>query len=144
MVVHMVRISDALLNLHRAIEAGEHGPALASYFTPDAVTIEHPNLIAPSGGRYDLEAMLSGSERGAALLSAQRYRVHSVDELDSLVVARLTWTATIGVDAGPFVKGQELVAHIAQFATVRDDRIAHIETFDCYEPWTLMGPEHGR
>lgn len=137
MVVRMSRTSAALLKLHRAIEAGEHGSALAAYFTPDAVTVEHPNLIAPSGGRYDLPAMLSGSERGAALLSAQRYRVHSIDELDSLVVARLTWTATVAVDAGPFVAGQELVAHIAQFATVRDDRIARIETFDCYEPWAV-------
>jgi ketosteroid isomerase-like protein len=126
----------ALFKLHRAIETGEHGLALAAYFTHDAVTIEHPNLIAPTGGRYDLKAMLSGSERGAALLSEQRYRVNSIDELESLVVARLTWTATVAVAAGPFAKGQQLVAHIAQFATVRDDRIAHIETFDCYEPWT--------
>lgn len=140
MVVNMSQTSDALVNLHRAIEAGEHGPALAAYFTPDAVTIEHPNLVAPTGGRYNLDAMLNGSERGAALLSAQRYRVHSIDELDTLVVARMTWTATVAVDAGPFAKGQELVAHIAQFATVRDDRIAHIETFDCYEPW--VDPRH--
>lgn len=135
MVVHMSGTRDALLNLHRAIEAGEHGPALAAYFTKDAVTVEHPNLISPNGGRHDLDAMLLGAERGASLLSAQRYRIHSIDEVDSLVVARLTWTATVAVDAGPFTSGQQLVAHIAQFATVRDGRIAHIETFDCYEPW---------
>ncbi|MET0781133.1 MAG: nuclear transport factor 2 family protein, partial [Microbacterium sp.] len=83
---------------------------------------------------HDLAAMIAGSDRGAALLSAQEYKVHDIHEIGDLVIARLTWTGTVAVDAGPLTAGQQLVAHIAQFVTVRDGRIARIETFDCYEP----------
>lgn len=132
----MIGSADALLALHRAIERGTHGSALAHLFTDDVVTVEHPNLIAPAGGVHDLQQMLDGSERGAALLSSQQYDVHSLQEVGDLVVARLTWTGTVAVDAGPLTAGQTLVAHIAQFITVREGRIARIETFDCYEPIT--------
>lgn len=35
-----------------------------------------------------------------------------------------------------FRAGQTLTAHIAQFISTRDGRIASIETFDCYEPFS--------
>ncbi|MET0715422.1 MAG: nuclear transport factor 2 family protein [Mycetocola sp.] len=136
----MITPTDVLIGLHQALEAGEHGAALAAHFTDDAITVEHPNLIAPRGGRHDLPAVLAGSELGAALLSDQQYRIHSIDEVNTMVVARLTWTGTIRATTGPFKGGQQIVAHIAQFATVRDGRIAHLETFDCYEPWTDPRP----
>ena len=34
-----------------------------------------------------------------------------------------------------FTAGQQLVAHIAAFATIADGRIARFETYDCYEPF---------
>ena len=132
----MTRPADALTALNRAIEAGAHGSALAAHFTADAVTVEHPNLIAPTGGVRDLPEMLEASERGAALLTSQEYDIHSLHEVEDLVIARLTWTGVVAVDAGPLAAGQRLVAHIAQFVTVREGRIARIETFDCYEPIT--------
>ncbi|MGJ6968303.1 nuclear transport factor 2 family protein [Streptosporangium sp. G11] len=130
----MTNATDALLALHRAIEDGEHGAALARYFTDDATTLEHPNLITPAGGEYDLAAILQGSERGAALLASQQYDVQDIQGLGDVAIARLTWTGTVAADAGSLTAGQQLVAHIAQFATVRDGRISRIETFDCYEP----------
>ena len=129
--------TEILIDLHQAIESGEHGDALAHHFTEDAVTVEHPNLMSPTGGQHDLRAMLAGSERGAALLSSQEYDVHEIQEVGDVVIARLTWIGTVAVDAGPLTAGQKLVAHIAQFATIRSGRIARIETFDCYEPIPL-------
>jgi len=38
--------------------------------------------------------------------------------------------------AGPFREGQVLTAHIAQFIESQDGRVASIETFDCYEPFS--------
>lgn len=46
----------------------------------------------------------------------------------------------IGQTIGPFVEGQVLTAHIAQFVRVDDDRIASIETYDCYEPIARRWP----
>ena len=120
--------------LHAALEAGQHGEQLRSLFTSDAVTIERPSLVKPAGAVTELEAMLSNSTAGAALLARQSYDVHSAIEHGSLAILRLTWTGEIARDIGPFRKGQVLTAHIAQFVETRDGRIARIETYDCYEP----------
>lgn len=121
--------------LHMALEAGEHGEALRSLFTDDAVTLERPNLVKPAGATSQLDQMLRASTAGAGLLSKQRYSVHSALEQGSIAVLRLTWTGEIARDVGPFHAGQRLTAHIAQFVETRDGRIAHIETYDCYEPF---------
>jgi len=121
--------------LHTALEAGEHGEALRSLFTDDAVTLERPNLVKPAGATSPLEQMLRASTAGAGLLCKQSYAVHSALEQGALAVLRLTWTGEIARDVGPFHAGQQLTAHIAQFVDTRDGRIARIETYDCYEPF---------
>ncbi|HVK85007.1 MAG TPA: nuclear transport factor 2 family protein [Kofleriaceae bacterium] len=121
--------------LHAALEAGRHGEALRELFTDDATTLEHPNLIKPRGATVSLAQMLAASTAGAGLLAQQRYDVRSAIEVGDTAVLRLTWTGTIAREVGTFRAGQVLTAHIAQFITVRDGRVAAIETFDCYEPF---------
>ncbi|HUQ59928.1 nuclear transport factor 2 family protein [Lentzea sp.] len=117
----------AATSLHRALEAGIAGSELRRHFTPDAVTVEHPNLIKPLGARTTLDEMLAASEKGAGLLSSQRYDVHSALVAGDTAILRLTWT-------GVLRNGDELTAHIAQFVQTRDGLISSIETFDCYRP----------
>lgn len=126
---------SALRALHLALESGLAGEPLRELFTPDATTTEYPNRLNPAGGSFDLARILAGSEAGAALLSQQRFDVHSTLESGSIVVARLTWNATIAHDRGPFTAGQQLTAHIAQFVEVEEGRIKSIATYDCYEPF---------
>jgi ketosteroid isomerase-like protein len=123
--------------LYAAIESGAHGDALRAHFTDDAVTVEHPNLIRPSGGSAELKQMLEASSQGAGLLIKQRYALHSALEHGSLAIVRLTWTGELARDAGPLRKGQVLTAHIAQFVETRKGRVARIETYDCYEQFSL-------
>ena len=120
--------------LHAALESGQHGDALRALFTEDARTLEHPNLIKPSGATIELAQMLPASSAGAGLLAKQTYEVHSALELGSLAVLRLTWTGVIAQGVGPFHAGQVLTAKIAQFIQTRDGRVALIETYDCYHP----------
>ena len=61
--------------------------------------------------------------------------MHSAIDAGDTAIMRLTWTGEIARDVGGFRAGQTLTAHIAQFITVRDGRVAAIETFDCYEPF---------
>ena len=122
--------------LYAALESGRHGADLEPLFAPDATTTEHPNAISPRGRVVGLADILTGSTAGASLLARQRYEVRDAFAVGDLAVLRLTWTAVIAADAGPFRAGQELTAHIAQFVRVRDGRIASIETYDCYEPLT--------
>ncbi|MGW4214675.1 nuclear transport factor 2 family protein [Lentzea sp. NPDC004789] len=118
---------ETIHSLHRALEAGQSGDELGRFFTTDAVTVEHPNLIKPNGARTPLDEMLAGSRKGVELLSSQKYDVHSTLRCGDTVVVRLTWTGVLRT-------GDRLVAHIAQFVEMRDELIRSIETFDCYEP----------
>jgi len=122
--------------LHRALEAGKSGAELRVLFTDDAKTIEHPNRIKPAGAVMTLGQMLEASAAGAQLLAQQTYDVHHGIEHGSLAICRLTWTGVIRRAVGPFREGQVLRAQIAQFIETRAGRIASIETFDCYEPFT--------
>src|SRR5262249_28595138 len=126
--------------LHVALEAGKHGEDLRPFFTDDASTVEHPNLIKPSGAVVPLERMLLASSAGAGLLAKQTYDVRSAIEFDDTAILRLKWTGVVARAVGAFNEGQVLTAHIAQFIKTRDGRVASIETFDCYEPFMMMSP----
>jgi hypothetical protein len=121
---------DAITSLHRALEAGQSGDELRRYFTADAVTVEHPNLIKPAGARTPLDEMVAASRKGAELLASQKYDVHSTLRSGDTTIVRLTWTGVLRT-------GDRLVAHIAQFVETHDELIRSIETFDCYEPFEL-------
>ncbi len=73
---------------------------------------------------------------GAGLLREQRYHVRDAMEVGDVAILRVTWTAVVAREVGPFREGQGLTAHLAQFIGVRDGRIASIETYDCYEPFS--------
>jgi len=127
--------------LHEALEAGVHGRALEEFFTPDANTVERPNLIKPRGALIALEQIMANSTAGAGLLAQQRYQLVDAVAHDDLAILRLLWTGTVAHDVGPFRAGQQLTAHIAQFVTTRDGRISKIETYDCYEPFSEGGSQ---
>ena len=133
MTTQMHTNADRVRGLYRAIESGS--PLSAEHFTPDAETIERPNLIKPNGARSPLATMLANSAAGGGLLSRQHYAIESIIEFGDLVIVRLTWTGTVGSAVGPFREGHELTAHIAQFVTLQDGLISRIETYDCYEPF---------
>src|SRR5690606_21588466 len=110
----------------------EAGEALRALFTDDAVTVEHPNRLKPTGAVAPLDQMIAASAAGAGLLAWQRFEERDVIENGAAVAMRTDWTAEIAADAGPFRAGQRLTAHIAQFFEVRDGRSAAIETYGCY------------
>ena len=127
--------TSTLTEFYAAIEEGRHGKALDAFLSPDAVTIERPNLLVPGGRVSDRAAMRAASSAGASLLEAQRYDIRWIKELDDTVAVRLTWRGTVTQASGPFAAGQELTAHIAQFVRVDGGLITEIETYDCYEPF---------
>lgn len=120
--------------LHAALEAGHHGEALRPLFTPDAVVVTHPNLVSPRGHTSDVDGLVASSTAGARLLAGQTYAVRDAIVHEDTVVVRVTWRATVAADAGPYRAGQALTAEVAQFFTIRDGRIARLETFDCFAP----------
>src|SRR4051794_37508970 len=116
-------------------DLGSSEEDLAALLAPDVKIVEHPNLLTPRGASRDLEETLAGFKSGKALLSEQNIEILSTICEGEKVVVRSTWRGTIGIDALPFRKGQELVAHAVGVLRVRDGKITHHETFDCYEPF---------
>jgi ketosteroid isomerase-like protein len=106
-------------------------PLLAAEFR----VTEHPNSISPNGAVRDRDATIAGFIAGKNLLREQSFDVHEVVVAGDRAAVRLTWRGVVGVDAGPLTAGQELVAEIASFLTVRDGQVVIQETFDCYEPF---------
>ena len=126
---------DLVRALYGALESGALSEALAAeLFTDDARTVERPNVLKPMGAVASRAVMAANAKKGAAILASQRYEVHQAIESADTVAVRLTWTGVMAVDAGPLRSGQVLKAHVAQFFSVRDGRLATIETYDCYEP----------
>jgi catechol 2,3-dioxygenase-like lactoylglutathione lyase family enzyme len=120
--------------LYLRLEAGESGEALSDLFTEDARTVEHPNLLRPTGGVATRAEMIARSKTGASILASQSYRIREAVEAARVVAVRVTWTGVMARDAGTLRAGQVLTAHIAQFVRAKDGRIESIDTYDCYEP----------
>jgi ketosteroid isomerase-like protein len=99
---------------------------------PDLRVTEHPNAITPDGAMRDLDATIAGFQAGKTLLRKQTFDVHEVLVVGDRAAVRATWAGVVGIDAGPYRAGQELVAEIASFVTVRNGRVVEHETFDCY------------
>jgi ketosteroid isomerase-like protein len=108
---------------------------LRALLAPDAEFVEWPNPISPEGHRRTAEDVLAAFGSGKALLSAQSIEVHDVLVVGERVAIRSTWRGTVGIEAGSLRPGDELVAHMAGFLTVRDGLIAEHQTYDCYEPF---------
>jgi ketosteroid isomerase-like protein len=108
---------------------------LRALLAPDAELVEWPNSISPSGHRRTADETVAGFQSGKALLAAQSIEVHDVLVMGERVATRSTWRGTVGIEAGSLKPGDELVAHMAGFITVRDGMIAEHQTYDCYEPF---------
>jgi ketosteroid isomerase-like protein len=133
MVVDM-SILPTIHDFLRALESGARGDELAARLTDDAVTVTYPNAILPPGATADRAAILAAADAGAGRLAWQRYEIVDEHEHGDTAVLRLTWTGEVARDGGPFHAGQLLTAHVAQFVRVRDGRVSHVATYDCYEP----------
>ncbi|GAA1798376.1 nuclear transport factor 2 family protein [Agromyces neolithicus] len=127
--------NEALVReLMRAIESGEHGDALARFFTDDAEQVEYPSIMRPAGGSRGVQAMLDGSVAGAQMLAEQSYDVLEFIDGGDRAAVRLTWRATTATAIAGLPAGSTLTAHIAQFYEFRDGRIIRQRSYDCYEP----------
>lgn len=123
-----------------AFEVG--GPAsLEPWMTEDAVFVEHPNTVNPTGTERDRATMAEGVEAGRAMLSRQGYRDrrHAVIGPRD-VVTRARWEGELAIDVGPWAAGTVLAAHVAMFVELAPDgRIRRQENYDCYLPVDAAG-----
>jgi ketosteroid isomerase-like protein len=119
----------------RALERGVAGDDLAVFFHPDAVIIEMPNRLNPSGRRSDLAAAMAASERGRATMRRQTYDIQSITSELSRVALEIAWTGVLAVPFGTLAAGTEMRARTAVIIDFRGEKIAQQRHYDCYEPF---------
>lgn len=118
-----------------ALGAGEAGPSLRRFFTPDAMQVEFPNRLNPGGGRSDLATMLERSIQGKQLLHSQEYRVVTAIARGDRVAVEAEWTGTLAVPAAGLPAGGTMRAHFAMFFECAEGKIHRQRNYDCFEPW---------
>ena len=118
-----------------ALAAGAVGDQLALFFTSDAVQIEYPNRLNPSGGQSDLETILRRAEQGRRVIREQTFELHSVVARDNHVAVEALWTGTLAVPLGTLSAGSTMKAHFAMFFELVAGRIRRQRNYDCFEPW---------
>ena len=117
---------DRVLAYFRAVEATDPA-AVEPFLHPDVVVTEHPNKLNPAGAVYDLAGVRAAAARGAALLSAQTYRVRALFVDGDRAAAQLEWTGTLP-------DGRVMRAHICSILELRDGKIWRQEQYDCFVP----------
>ena len=118
-----------------ALADGAVGERLAAFFTTDALQVELPNRLNPSGGQSDLETMLRRAEQGQRLLRAQAYDLRSAVACGDQVAVEALWTGTLAAPLGTLSAGSTMKAHFAMFFELASGRIRRQRNYDCFEPW---------
>ena len=119
----------------KAVESGATGDALAAFYAAGVVQEEFPNRLMPNGARRDLPALLEAADRGAQVMTSQRFQIDSALASGSQVALEVRWTGTLAVPVGALPAGGEMRARFAVFLEFQDGKIVAQRNYDCFEPF---------
>ncbi|UBU10158.1 nuclear transport factor 2 family protein [Nonomuraea gerenzanensis] len=123
---------DLAVRYHQAVA---DGTGTEPYLHPDVVQHELPNLLFPGGAVRDLDGLCEAAERGAKVISEQRFEVRNAVASGDQVALEVLWTGTLAVPLRDLPAGHVLRAHLGVFLEFRDGRIVAQRNYDCYEPF---------
>ncbi|MFV2194729.1 nuclear transport factor 2 family protein [Nocardiopsis sp. LOL_012] len=126
---------------HEAVSRFADTEELASFFHPDAVHTQLPNVLFPEGTVRTMKEVAAASEQGRAMLSEQSFEVVEALASGNRVAAEVAWSGMLAVPMGALPAGHVLRAHVATFLEFRDGRIIAQRNYDCYEPLRPAGSE---
>jgi hypothetical protein len=118
------------------LQNGATGDALAKFFTADAIQVELPNKLNPTGGRSDLSTILNRAAVGQKLLKSQTYEILSEVAQGQRVAVEAKWSAVLAVPFDSLPIDSTMTAHFAMFFELRDGLICVQRNYDCFEPWS--------
>lgn len=127
------RLKERVRAYLRALEAWDSA-AVAAFYAPEVVQIEHSNQLKPGGDRRGLQQVLGDLERGKSLLQRQSYEINTLLAEGETVVAMLTWKGVLAVPLAGLQPGAELRAESAICFQFRDGRVVEQQNYDCVAP----------
>ena len=131
-----VKPLDLVHELFVAIERADLA-RLGELYAADAVQIEHPNRLLPSGATRSKAEMLEAAAKGRALMAEQKLTITHAVVQGNHVALEATWSGRLNVDAPPLglKAGSLMTARFAQFIQVEAGRIVRHVTYDCFDAW---------
>lgn len=118
-----------------ALQAGVVGDALTRFFTPDALQIELPNRLNPTGQTSDLATIVARSLQGRKVMSSQAYEILSEMCVGDSVAIETRWTGVLAIPFRTIPAGGQMTAQLAMFFECRDGRIRRQRNYDCFDSW---------
>ncbi|MBS2017984.1 MAG: nuclear transport factor 2 family protein [Deltaproteobacteria bacterium] len=116
-----------------AVERGATRDELSTFLSDDVEQHELPNRLFPEGARRDLAAILASAEKGANVLSRQRYEILGIVAEGAMVAVEMRWQGTLAIPLGKLAEGDALTAHLAFFLEIADGKIRRMRNYDCYD-----------
>jgi len=130
-----IRNLDLVRRYLAAVADPAETPATLGRFMHDEMVFDElPNAVVPRGARRDRAAIAAAWEKGAQVITDQRYDVIGALTEGARVAVELVWTGTLKVPYGPRPAGAQMRAHVSAVFELRDGRILRQRNYDCYEP----------
>lgn len=115
-----------------SIEAGN--TQVEEWYAPDAIQIEWPNKLAPTGAERDLEGLREAAQRGRKIVERQWYEVTNLVADHERCAVEAIFRATFKTDRPDLLRGEIMEARFAMFFELRNGKIHRHTTYDCFIP----------
>lgn len=109
---------------------------LVTFYDPDVIWREMPNLFAPYGRSNNLPGLLAAWKKGKEAVAHQKYTVHQIVVENDSAVVELDWEGRIVKPVGELPAGTVMRAHVAIVIEFRAGKIIRQRDYICYYPLT--------
>jgi hypothetical protein len=107
---------------------------VANFLAPDAIQIEHPSPLNPSGGTHDLPKILDRFEQRESLFITQSFKIASAVVQGSNVALAGSWSGKLQRSFGDRCLGDTFNANFGMFFELKDELIREQRIYECFEP----------
>ena len=126
---------ELVINFLKAIENRVNTAELSVYYHDEVEQTEYPNALVKNTVLRDKAALLEAAERGKNVITKETYEIVSLNAVDNTVMLECIWKGTLAIPLGQLKAGEQLIAHFAQFYTLKDGKIFRQKNYDCFEPF---------
>ena len=102
---------------------------------PDIRQQEFPNRLVAQGAIRNLDDMLDGVRRGAAVVKSQTYTINNILASGDQVAVEVVWEGTLAVNIGTLKAGDVMKAYFGLFLEFAEGMVIGQRNYDCFEPF---------
>jgi hypothetical protein len=118
----------------RAVENRKTPEELRTFYHPDVVQTEYPNLLSKTVISRNLADLELASEKGKHILLKETYEIIQSHVSGNVVILEVIWRGILAVPLGQIPIGGQMKAYFAQIFEFKDGKIFRQRNYDCFEP----------